>query len=211
MSFKSYYNTQNIIVIYPGRFQPPGVHHKAVYEQLVKKYGNTCFFATSNKVEEGSPLTFDEKVFIFVNALGIPENKILQVQSPYLITSYNKNEGDVIVFALGEKDQQQRFPFNNIDPHSKLNFKKNGIDPSAIQPISVLTRGTSNIVAGDFAYIDVIDNIVSGSTVMSASAFRNQLKLADTFSKAKHVFQQYYGISKRDIDQYDTIIQKIRA
>ena len=44
-------NIKNIIVIYPGRFQPMGRHHAEVFKALQKQYGSdSVYIVTSNKV-----------------------------------------------------------------------------------------------------------------------------------------------------------------
>ena len=41
----------NVLVIYPGRFQPFHKGHKAVYDYLASRYGrDNVFITTSNKV-----------------------------------------------------------------------------------------------------------------------------------------------------------------
>ena len=51
------------VAIYPGRFHPFHKGHKFVYDYLSKKYG-TVYIATSDKQEEGSPFSFEEKNLI---------------------------------------------------------------------------------------------------------------------------------------------------
>ena len=73
---------KNIIVIYPGRFQPMGQHHAAVYRKLAAKFGKSnTFIATSDKVKlPKSPLNFKEKQMV-MRAHGI--TNVVQVKNPY--------------------------------------------------------------------------------------------------------------------------------
>ena len=42
---------KTILVVYPGRFQPMGQHHAAVYKKLASRFGKTnTFVVTSDKV-----------------------------------------------------------------------------------------------------------------------------------------------------------------
>ena len=44
-------NIKTVVAIYPGRFQPMGQHHAAVYKKLASKFGQSnTFVVTSNKV-----------------------------------------------------------------------------------------------------------------------------------------------------------------
>ena len=54
-----------LLVIYPGRFQPFHKGHYAVYEFLTGKFGrNNVYIATSNKTDGAkSPFTFSEKAY----------------------------------------------------------------------------------------------------------------------------------------------------
>ena len=55
-----------VLVIYPGRFQPMGQHHAAVYKKLASKFGKSnTFVVTSDKVTlPKSPLNFKEKYLV---------------------------------------------------------------------------------------------------------------------------------------------------
>ena len=42
---------RDIVVIYPGRFQPMGKHHAEVYKKLASRFGKSnTYVATSDKV-----------------------------------------------------------------------------------------------------------------------------------------------------------------
>ena len=72
------------IAIYPGRFQPFGLHHQKVFESLQSEFGEVnVYIVTSNKTDsDKSPFTFTEKESI-MTATGIPQNQIKEVKSPY--------------------------------------------------------------------------------------------------------------------------------
>ena len=62
-----------ILVIYPGRFQPWHKGHKAVYDYLIQQFGrDNVFIATSNKVDPPrSPFSFSEKINSCINCLKV--------------------------------------------------------------------------------------------------------------------------------------------
>ena len=120
-------NIKNIIVIYPGRFQPMGRHHAAVYKKLASKFGKSnTYIATSDKVKlPKSPLNFKEK-FQVMKQHGI--TNVVQVKNPYQsieITSKYDPDTTAVLFAVGKKDMTE-------DPRFKVGTKKNG-DPSYFQ------------------------------------------------------------------------------
>ena len=83
----------NIIVVYPGRFQPFHKGHKSVFEHLKKEWANV-YIATTDKVQPGkSPFNFQDKLN-FMELLGIDKNNVLQVRNTYngqeYIDQFNK-------------------------------------------------------------------------------------------------------------------------
>ena len=101
-------------MVYPGRFQPMLKHHAEVYNSLVKQYPDAeVYIGTSDKVEPGkSPFNFAEKQKI-AQAHGIDPSRVLQVKNPYHMDSYPFDKDNTeVIFAVGEKDAEQRFPVN---------------------------------------------------------------------------------------------------
>ena len=118
---------KNVIVIYPGRFQPMGQHHAAVYKKLASKFGKSnTFIATSDKVKlPKSPLNFKEKQMVMAQH-GI--TNVVQVKNPYQsleITSNYDPETTAGLFDVGKKDMQ-------VVPRFRVGVKKNG-EPSYFQ------------------------------------------------------------------------------
>jgi hypothetical protein len=121
----------NYLVIYPGRFQPFHLGHKASYEYLTKLYGdNAVYIATSDVTDpETSPFTYSDKVQM-ATKLGIPSNHIVQVKNPYradeIVNQLPAEEkaGTALIFAVSAKDSE-RFTFKP---------KKDG-SPSYLQPL----------------------------------------------------------------------------
>jgi hypothetical protein len=106
------------LIFYPGRFQPFGPHHLAVYETLCETFkGDTVYILTSNKVDsDKSPFSFKEKRDI-MESMGVPRERIVQVVNPYKpteLTSKLKPNTFGAIFAFSSKDSG-RFSFTKAD------------------------------------------------------------------------------------------------
>ena len=97
---------KKVVVIYPGRFQPFGPHHKKVFDALSKRFDD-AFITTSNiQQPPRHPLNFNEKVKHMVR-MGVPKNKIIQERVPYVADNALKKFGKdtAVVYAVGRKDR----------------------------------------------------------------------------------------------------------
>ena len=97
---------QQVVAIYPGRFQPMGKHHFTAYKHLVSKFGaKNVYVATSNATGDKSPFNFNEKKKIITGA-GVAPKQVVNVKNPYraeeILSKLPKNTA--AVFAVGEKD-----------------------------------------------------------------------------------------------------------
>jgi hypothetical protein len=99
-----------LVVIYPGRFQPFHLGHADVFSGLQNKFGrNNVYIATSNKVElPKSPFSFSDKT-VLMHAAGIPNDRIIEVSDPYrpddYVRSLNLNlSNTIMLFAVGAPD-----------------------------------------------------------------------------------------------------------
>ena len=114
---------ENVVAIYPGRFQPMGRHHAQAFKWLQDQFGEeNVYVATSNVVNPPkSPLNFEEKKEAML-AHGIPESQIVQVKNPYkaeeILTSYDP-ETTSVAFMIGNKDMEG-------DPRFRVGEKKRG-------------------------------------------------------------------------------------
>ena len=101
-----------LVVLYPGRFQPFHLGHREVFESLQNKFGrDNVYIATSNKVElPKSPFNFSDKT-VFMNAAGIPSDRILEVISPYKLPEPQFNPANTIfIVAVGSPDKDRLRP-----------------------------------------------------------------------------------------------------
>jgi hypothetical protein len=114
---------ENVVAIYPGRFQPMGRHHAEAFRWLQSQFGEeNVYIATSDKVNPPkSPLNFKEKKEAML-AHGIPESQIVQVRNPYkaeeILSSYDP-ETTAVAFMVGQKDMKE-------DPRFRVGEKKSG-------------------------------------------------------------------------------------
>lgn len=100
-----------LVVLYPGRFQPFHLGHREVFQSLQGKFGrDSVFIATSNKTEPPkSPFNFTDKS-ILMHAAGIPSDRILEVASPYKLPAQFNAANTIFVAAVGAPDAQRLAP-----------------------------------------------------------------------------------------------------
>ncbi len=107
----------NYVVVYPGRFHPFHLGHKASYDWLNDKFGeNSVYVASSDKQDpETSPFKYSDKVTMMTK-LGIPASRINKVKNPYQATeivstlSAEEKANTALIFAVSAKDAK-RFNF----------------------------------------------------------------------------------------------------
>ena len=159
----------NYLVIYPGRFHPFHLGHKASYDYLTKKYGeNAVYIATSSVQDpETSPFAYEDKVKMMTK-LGVPASHIVQVKNPYqaseIVGSLSDEEraNTALIFAVSAKDG------------ARFNFapKKNG-NPSYLQPIPDNIKKLKPLTTHGYVAITPTVNFrVKGQDADSASAVR---------------------------------------
>lgn len=165
---------ENIIMIYPGRFQPMGKHHAGVYKQLAERFGEeNTFIATTNKVQlPKSPLNFEEKLKV-INKHGI--TNVVQVKNPYKadeITSRFDPETTAVLFVVGDKDMRE-------NPRFRIGFKRNG-EPTYFQKYDENKDNLQSYVKHGYLYIAPHVSLdVPGYGEMSGTTLRQALATAN--------------------------------
>jgi len=182
-----------IIAIYPGRFQPMGLHHYETYRWIAGKFGRqNTYIASSDKTESGrSPLTFAQKQKI-ATELGVPKDKFVKVKNPYVavevLDKYNPDQ-DRVVFVYGKKDT------------GRVKFTKKDGSPGYFQPMP--KRRSDMEPFGKHGYIieapDYKAKLPNGKP-MSGTEIRNYIKTA-----TEKQFEDFFGFFDKDI--YDTLNQ----
>jgi hypothetical protein len=184
------------VVVYPGRFQPMLKHHVEVYKQLQAQYPDAdVYIGTSDKVAPDSPFNFAEKQKI-MKAHGIDPSRVIKAKNPYHVDSYPFDRDNTeVIFAVGEKDADQRFPANHVKKDGTPGYyQRVGFDD---EPLPMTQRG----------YIAVAPNITSGGDVASASAFRQAMKNAKSPEQAKQIYTKQFG--SYDPEVFNLIYNKV--
>jgi len=201
----------NLIVIFPGRFQPFHLGHKKFYDLAKKKFPGADFFiATSDTPQKGAkkdpskyPFNFAEKKAI-ISAAGIPDNEIVQVQQPYkpieILKNYDPNVAKAI-YIVGEKDMRE-------DPRFSFKPKKDGAPPY-FQPFVDLTQLEPFKEQGGHSYIyspGTIQFNINGKNITSATELRNFYKNSNEEAR-KNIITSVLG--KFDKNIYNLFNKKL--
>jgi len=167
-------SSSNVVVIYPGRFQPMGQHHAATYQALVEKYGADKVFVTTSGIVDPpkSPLDFAQKKSIMMKH-GIPGNKIIQTKNPYQAQEVLQNfdpDSTSVIFAVGKKDMQESPRFANLG-----GTRKDG-RPAYLRRLSA---GEELATFSKHGYVDIAPHIslaVSTGAEMCGTSIRQCLR-----------------------------------
>jgi len=179
----------NYLVIYPGRFHPFHLGHKASYDWLTNQFGeNNVYIASSNVQDPAtSPFSFSDKATMMTK-LGIPAGHIVNVKNPYQakeITSTLSDEekaNTALIFAVSAKDAE-RF---NFAP------KKDGT-PGYLQPVPANKKSMKPMTKHGYVAITPTVNFrVKGADANSASQIR-KLYLDGNDNDRKQIITDLYG------------------
>jgi len=189
---------KDLVVVYPGRFQPMGKHHAAAFSGLQREFGeNNVYVVSSNVVSPPkSPFNFEEKKKIIM-AHGIPEDRIIQARNPYapveLLSSLSPDT--VVLFAVGDKDMRE-------SPRFRVGLKKNG-EPSYFRHYR---NNIDNLESYEkHGYLTVLPHQsldVEGYGEMSGTTLRKVLAGAD-----KQTFENIMGFFNEEI--YNLMKEKL--
>jgi cytidyltransferase-like protein len=135
-----------LVVLYPGRFQPFHLGHAEVFRTLQSQFGrDNVFIATSNKVElPKSPFNFSDKT-VFMNAAGVPSDRIIEVTNPYKLPEPQFNPANTIFIAVVGSPDRDRLKPDSV--------KKDG-NPSYFKTFESLDKCTT---ADKHGYVIVAD------------------------------------------------------
>jgi hypothetical protein len=190
-----------LLVIYPGRFQPFHKGHYAVYEYLTGKFGrNNVYIATSNKTDNAkSPFTFAEKAY-FMQLTGVPADRIVQATQPYQIENILSTgqitvadpANTVVIFAVSEKDMAE-------DPRFSFAAKKDGSQPY-FQPLTDIKDTVAMNQHGYIMTVPTFDFNVNNQPMRSASELRASYAKADP-KQRQAIVKDLFGKYTRDAEQ----------
>lgn len=111
---------KDIVVFFPGQFQPMGQHQREEYFRLSRKFGKeNVYVITDDKMNpQKTPLSFDEKSSI-IKRHGI--KNIKRVINPYMPTELI-NELDptntILIFAVSSKNVSNLKQFNKLTKYN---------------------------------------------------------------------------------------------
>ena len=186
------------IVIYPGRFEPPHLGHKASYNQLEKDFpGAKVVVATSGVVAPVThPFKFGDKADLFAK-LGIPATAVVQTKNPYqaqeITGTIPDPENTVLVFAVSAKDMGE-------NPRFKFGVKKDG-SPSYMQPYPRGGKGLKPLTQHAYVYTTQVATFkVMGRDANSASEIRN-LYIKGSAQDRAQIIHDLYGRADSAIQQ----------
>lgn len=190
----------NIIVVYPGRFHPFHLGHKASYDWLTNRFGEGVYIATSDvQNNTDSPFTYTDKVKMMTK-LGIPSGHIVKTRNPYQVREITdaltpeEKANTALVFAVSAKDAE-RFSFRP---------KKNG-EPSYLQPLPENLKKLKPMSKAGYVVITPTVNFrVKGVDANSASQIR-KLYLEGNDNDRIQIIMDLYGSADKELKElFDT-------
>lgn len=182
---------EKIVVIFPGRFQPFHKGHKKVLDDLSLKFPSGDIFAvSSNKTNEKSPLSFEEKKICALSA-GFDIERFKQVVSPYIssevVDLYNK-KNTKLIFAISKKDKD------------RISFKKS----SYLQPFIALDKCKTADKNGYVLTVPVKKFYVLDKVINSATAIREMYKEMDDDQRKQLIISLYGSMDQKVKEIFDT-------
>ena len=178
----------NYLVIYPGRFHPFHLGHKASYDWLTNQFGDNNVYIASSSVQdpETSPFGFSDKVKM-ATKLGVPAGHVINVKNPYQakeITSTLSDEekaNTALIFAVSAKDAE-RF---NFAP------KKDGT-PGYLQPVPDNKKSMKPMTQHGYVAITPTVNFrVKGADANSASEIRKLYRNGNNIDRLQIITDLY--------------------
>ena len=203
--FENYVKEDNgpeVVVVYPGRFQPFHLGHKEVFNSLQNKFGrDNVYIATSNKTDGAkSPFNFSDKT-IFMNAAGIPSDRIIEVSNPYKLPDQFDPTNTVYVAVVGGPDKNRLNPDSTKKDGAASYFKMFDSFEKAVTAdqhgyVIIADERNKQITLGD----ETVDVSHGTQTRAAWNAVRKDPKLRSQFLK------QMYG---RDDPEVGRVLDKI--
>jgi cytidyltransferase-like protein len=185
----------NYLVIYPGRFHPFHLGHKASYDWLTQQFGeNSVFIASSEKQDpETSPFKYGDKVTMMTK-LGVPAGRIKKVKNPYQATeitdalSDEEKANTVLIFAVSDKDAR------------RFNYKPRADgSPSYLQPLPDNKKGMKPMTQHGYVVMTPTVNFqVQGADANSASQIR-KLYTAGNDNDRDQIIVDLYGAADPEL------------
>jgi len=180
-------SSENIVVAYPGRFQPFHKGHAAVYNKLSKMFPQV-YITTSGKTElDKSPFSFDEKREM-ITSMGIPGNAVIQTRFPNspseLLEMFDPDTTKFII-VVSKKDME------GDNPRFSFNPKKDGSD-SYYKPFKNVETMQPLSKHGYVLVVPVYEFPIMNQRVSSATEIRDMFRNANP-SQQREIVKDLYG------------------
>jgi hypothetical protein len=184
----------NYLVIYPGRFHPFHLGHKASYDWLTRKYGENAVFVASSEKQDAktSPFKYADKITMMAK-LGVPAGRIQKVENPYQATEITSRLSDeekantVLIFAVSAKDARR------FDP-----ARKDG-SPSYLQPLPANAKKLRPMTQQGYIEITpTVDFQIQGQPANSASQIR-KLYVSGNENDRDQIIVDLYGAADPEL------------
>ena len=198
--FNNLYNNvlpskNNLVVVFPGRFQPFHAGHKKIYALAKQAFPAADFFvATSDvpaKMDDATkyPFNFAEKKAIML-AAGVPEKEIVMTKQPYKPVEILKNYDSTftkVIYLVGKKDMEAdaRFTFG-VTKSGKPTYFQPYKDLQSMKPFDEKT-GHGYVFAPSTVEFTIGSNVIKSGTEL-----RNMYKTANDEQK-KNIITQILG------------------
>src|SRR6056300_624518 len=99
---------RRIVAVMPGGFHPFHPGHKSLYDWAVKTFGQDSVYVAATDDTKSRPFPFNIKQKL-ASMAGVPNDKFIQVKSPFNALSYQSILGNPnntsLIFIRSEKDQ----------------------------------------------------------------------------------------------------------
>jgi hypothetical protein len=207
-----------LVVLYPGRFQPFHLGHGEVFRSLQNKFGrDNVYIATSNKVElPSSPFNFSDKS-VLMHAAGVPSDRIIEVKDPYKLPPQFNPANTIFIVAVGAPDAE-RLDVDKVYTEFTPTGRKSKIPPGKKvgdpKPFKSFTKLEDCVTADKHGYVIIANerqkviklngqpvDVSHGTQSRAAwNAVRNEPKLRSEY------LLQMYG---RDDPELGRILDKI--
>lgn len=213
----------NIVVTYPGRFQPFHQGHAGVFAQLQKKFGrDSVFILTSNDQSSAkSPFNFSDK-YQLITAAGVPGDRIIETNKMYVLPEGMDPTNTIFITAVGAPDATRLSP-DSFLKRDRKDAEGNIIKPAGSPSYYKTWGGVEEPMTADqHGYVIVIPEIKKNVTLNGQTydvshgtecrnlwnQVRNDEKARDEFLKALygkstaelvHIFNKIPDAANEDI------------
>lgn len=188
------------VAVMPGGFHPFHPGHKSLYDWAVKTFGSANVYVAATNDTATRPFPFEVKKQLAAMA-GIPEDKFIQVKSPFNLMSYKDilDDAAALVFVRSLKDKGE--------PPLPDQTKKNG-EPGYLRTYTGKDVEPSN-VAGYMAYGPTIDFGFSGMQIKSASELRTAWPTLSNEEKLKAAGLMYGNSAEAAVQLLDQALGSV--